>query len=64
MMASLQTVLNLEYRIIIHMDGVRLIYKHIATCRPIARERVDKHVSMEVDSWKATRYGTSVRGYE
>jgi hypothetical protein len=27
------------------------------TCRPIARERVGKHISM--DSWKPTRYGAT-----
>jgi hypothetical protein len=31
---------------------------YIMICRPIARERVDKHVSMEMDSLKLTRYGT------
>jgi hypothetical protein len=35
----------------------------IVTYRPIARERVDKHVSMEMDSWKPTRYGKRFRGY-
>jgi hypothetical protein len=35
-----------------------------ATCRPIARKRVDKHVSVENDSWKFTRYGTHFHGYE
>jgi hypothetical protein len=34
------------------------------TGRPIARKRVDKHVSMEKDSWKQTRYWTRFRGYE
>jgi hypothetical protein len=33
------------------------------TCIPIARERVDKHVSKEMDSWKPTCYGTRFRGY-
>jgi hypothetical protein len=28
---------------------------YIVTCRPIARERVGKHVSVEIDSWKPTR---------
>jgi hypothetical protein len=36
----------------------------IATCRPVARGRIAKHVSMEVDSWKLTRYGTHFRLYE
>jgi hypothetical protein len=31
----------------------------IVTCRAIARERVDEHVSVEMDSWKATHYGTT-----
>jgi hypothetical protein len=31
------------------------------TCGPIARERVDKRVSVEVDSWRPTRYGTRFR---
>jgi hypothetical protein len=34
------------------------------TCRPIARKRLDKHVSIEMDSWKPTRYGTRFHGYE
>jgi hypothetical protein len=29
------------------------------TCRPITRERVSKHVSVEMDSWKPTRYGAT-----
>jgi hypothetical protein len=33
---------------------------NIMTCRPIARERVGKHVPMEMDSWKPTRYGEHV----
>jgi hypothetical protein len=28
---------------------------NIVTCKPIARERVGKHVSVEMDSWKPTR---------
>jgi hypothetical protein len=28
---------------------------YIVTCRPIARERVGKHVSMELDPWKPSR---------
>jgi hypothetical protein len=32
------------------------LFINIVTSRPIARERVDKHVSMEMDSWKPTRY--------
>jgi hypothetical protein len=32
---------------------------NIVTCRPIARERADKHVSVEMDSSKSTRYGTA-----
>jgi hypothetical protein len=32
-------------------------------CRPIAGERVDKHISLETDSWKPTRYGTRFLGY-
>jgi hypothetical protein len=27
--------------------------------QPIAMERVDKHFSVEMDSWKPTRYGTT-----
>jgi hypothetical protein len=33
------------------------------TCRAIARKRVDKHVSVEIDSWKPTSYGTYFHGY-
>jgi hypothetical protein len=32
------------------MENKTQIY--IVACRPIARERVGKHVSMEMDSWK------------
>jgi hypothetical protein len=32
--------------------------------RSIAMKRVSKYVSMEVDSWKPTRYGWCVHGYE
>jgi hypothetical protein len=39
-------------------------FEIILTCRPIAMERVDKHASMEMDSWKPTRYGTRFRAYE
>jgi hypothetical protein len=38
--------------------------QHIVTCRPVAKKRVDKHVCVEIDSWKPTRYGTHFRGYE
>jgi hypothetical protein len=34
----------------------------IGTCRPIAGKRVDKHVSVEIDSWKLTCYGTHFLG--
>jgi hypothetical protein len=27
---------------------------YIVTCRPITREQVDNHVSLEMDSWKPT----------
>jgi hypothetical protein len=37
---------------------------YIVTFRPTAMECVDKHISMEMDSWKPTRYGTCFRGYE
>jgi hypothetical protein len=33
---------------------------NIMTCRPIARERVGKHVSMEMDFWEPTRYDEDV----
>jgi hypothetical protein len=33
---------------------VRIMYI-IVTCGPIARERVDKHVSIQEDSWRPTR---------
>jgi hypothetical protein len=39
-------------------------YKSIVTCRPTARERVDKHVSVKMDSWKPTHYETCFLGYE
>jgi hypothetical protein len=32
--------------------------KSTATCGPTARDRVDIHVSIQIDSWKVTRYGT------
>jgi hypothetical protein len=35
--------------------------ENIVTCGPIARERVDKHISMEVDSWRPIRYETRFR---
>jgi hypothetical protein len=38
--------------------------KYTVTCRPITRKQVDKHVSVEIDSWKLTRYGTHFHGYE
>jgi hypothetical protein len=34
---------------------------NIVTCGPIARERGDKHVSMEVDFWRPARYETRFR---
>jgi hypothetical protein len=34
------------------------------TCRPVARERIDKHVSVEIDSWKLTRHRTNFHGYK
>jgi hypothetical protein len=37
---------------------------NVVTCRPIPRERVDKHIFMEVDSWKPARCGTHFHGYE
>jgi hypothetical protein len=36
-------------------SGVKHICLNIVTSRPIASERVGKHVSMEMDSCKATR---------
>jgi hypothetical protein len=33
---------------------MRCCLLNIVTCRPLARERVDKHVSTETDSWKPT----------
>jgi hypothetical protein len=36
---------------------------HIVTCRPVARERADKHFSTEMDSWKPIRHRTRFRGY-
>jgi hypothetical protein len=35
---------------LIHLMAI-LFYLNIVTCRPIARERVDKHASMETGSW-------------
>jgi hypothetical protein len=35
--------------------------KNTVTCGLTAREHVDKHVSMEVDSWRLTRYRTHFR---
>jgi hypothetical protein len=35
--------------------------RNIVTCRPIARQRIGEHVSVEMDSWKSTRKG--FRGY-
>jgi hypothetical protein len=32
--------------------------------RPIARKQVDKHISVDIDSWKVTHYGTHFHGYE
>jgi hypothetical protein len=37
---------------------------HIVMCRPIARKRGGKHVSVEIDSWKPSGYGTRILGYE
>jgi hypothetical protein len=37
---------------------------NVATCGPIARERVDKHFSIEMDSWRPTGYGRRFHGYE
>jgi hypothetical protein len=36
---------------------------YFVTCGPIAKEGVDKYVSVEMDSWKPTPYGTHFRGY-
>jgi hypothetical protein len=38
-------------------------YIYNVTCRPIAKERADKHVSVEINSWKPTHYGTRFPGY-
>jgi hypothetical protein len=51
--------LGTRHRVRIH----NWIY-YIATCRTFARKRVDKHVSVEIDSWKPARYGTHFHGYE
>jgi hypothetical protein len=32
---------------------------YFMTCRPVAREQAGEHVSVEMDSWKATRYGAT-----
>jgi hypothetical protein len=42
-----------------HWPHVQVI--HIVTCGSNARECVEKHFSMEMDSWKPTRYGTRFR---
>jgi hypothetical protein len=47
----------LRFNLDTHNRGLQ----HTVTRRPTARERVDKLVSMEVDSWRPTRYGTCVR---
>jgi hypothetical protein len=59
-------------RQISHADGFRIYFSLIfqfkmggaerdnnVTCRPIARKRAGKHVSVEMDSWKPTRYGAT-----
>jgi hypothetical protein len=48
-----QEVLKMYTKTMFQFDVI-----HIVKYRPIAREQVDKHVSMEVDSWKPTRYRT------
>jgi hypothetical protein len=43
-------------------DGsINLEVDSIVTCGLVARERVDKHVYMQVDSWRPTRYKTRFR---
>jgi hypothetical protein len=37
---------------------------HDVTCRPIVRKLVNKYVSVEIDSWKLTNYGTHFHGHE
>jgi hypothetical protein len=34
---------------------------NIVACEPIARQRVEKHFSMKVDSWRSNRYGIYFR---
>jgi hypothetical protein len=45
-------------------EGYMSFFVYIVTRRPIATKRVDIPVSVEIDSWKLTRYGTHSRGYE
>jgi hypothetical protein len=33
----------------------------VVTCGPIARERIDKHIYMEVDSWRQLGFETCFR---
>jgi hypothetical protein len=42
------------------LDTALYIIHFIVTCRPTVRERVSKHVSMEMDSCEPTRYGKHV----
>jgi hypothetical protein len=39
-------------------------YTRTVTCGPIARERIDKQVSMEMESWRPTWYGTRFHANE
>jgi hypothetical protein len=42
-----------------------LIYTHnTVTCRPVSRKWIDKHVSIEIDSWKLKHYAKCLCGYE
>jgi hypothetical protein len=60
------------YRILVgKLEGKRQLRGHrcrweddIVTCGPIARKQVNKHVSVKIDSWKLTRYGTHFHRYE
>jgi hypothetical protein len=50
--------------IVIFRDIFLVLIKKAVICRATARERVDKNISMEMDSWKPTRYGSLFHGYE
>jgi hypothetical protein len=62
-------IIYIRQLILSHMIKIILIRidfyaVNIVTYRPIARKRVDKHVSVEIDSGKLTLYGTHFHGYE